>query len=160
MENRWRMDIWMMQLLHNRWIPIVAEEKAELIEIRNQNTSMTLFLPFNTMLYLYQSQINRFWKIYFESFQANQIWKKMKGKRGKIVFVISRNKRKLRHWFIIQNYWDWFWKIDMLLYFLSTTRLLAPIFNEWRIQFGIWVKFSAEFKTDFYWHAMRHNNKN
>ena len=52
----------MMQLLHNRWIPIVAEEKAELIEIRNQNTSMTLFLPFNTMLYLYQSQISRFWK--------------------------------------------------------------------------------------------------
>ena len=71
MENRWRMDIWMMQLLRNRCIPIVTEEKAELIEIRNQNTSMALFLPFNNMLYLYQPQISSFWKIYFESLQAN-----------------------------------------------------------------------------------------
>ena len=61
----------MMQLLRNRCIPIVTEEKAELIEIRNQNTSMALFLPFNNMLYLYQPQISSFWKIYFESLQAN-----------------------------------------------------------------------------------------
>ena len=31
--------------------------------------------------------------------------------REKIVFIIPRNKRKLPHWFIIQNYWYWFKKI-------------------------------------------------
>ena len=41
---------------------------------------------------------------------------KMGENRERIVFVIPRNKIKLRHWlFIIQNFWDWFWKIDMSL---------------------------------------------
>ena len=35
--------------------------------------------------------------------------------RGKIAFETLWNKRKLQHWFIIQNYWDWFWKIGMPL---------------------------------------------
>ena len=45
-------------------------------------------------------------------------------KSEKIVFVISRKERKLPHWFIIQNYWDWFKKL------MPTTRILAPTFHE------------------------------
>ena len=54
--------------------------------------------------------------------------------RGKTVFVIPRNKRKLRHWFIVQSYW--FWKIDSYASLsFSTARILAPIFREFGIQF-------------------------
>ena len=49
--------------------------------------------------------------------------------REKIVLVISRNKRKLPHWYIIQNYWSWFWKNNASLNF-PTTRMLVQIFHE------------------------------
>ena len=34
---------------------------------------------------------------------------------------------RLRHWFIIQNYWDWFKKIMPRF---PTTRMLVPVFHE------------------------------
>ena len=37
----------------------------------------------------------------------HQMWEN----REKIIFIISRKKRKLPHWFIIQNFWYWFQKI-------------------------------------------------
>ena len=58
--------------------------------------------------------------------------------REKIVFVASRNKRKLPHWFIIQNYWDWFKK-------------LAPIFHEF-CRILNWLCLSC--------HILRHKNIN
>ena len=40
--------------------------------------------------------------------------------RGKYAFVILRDKRKLSHWFVIQNYSDWFWQKDMPLKIFSS----------------------------------------
>ena len=49
--------------------------------------------------------------------------------REKIVFINSRNKRKLPHWFIIQNYWYWYKKNNDSLSF-HTTKILVPIFDD------------------------------
>ena len=68
-----------------------------------------------------------FCKIYFESLQANWVWRKLGENREKIVFVISRHKRKVPHWFIIQNYWNWF-KNNAFLRF-PATRMLVPKFH-------------------------------
>ena len=70
---------------------------------------------------------SRFCKIYFESLQANWVWRKLGENREKIVFVISRHKRKVPHWFIIQNYWNWF-KNNAFLRF-PATRMLVPKFH-------------------------------
>ena len=65
---------------------IVIDEKARVIEIKSK------------MLYWY----------YFCGVSATK--HQMGENREKTAFIISRNKRKLPRWFIIQNYWYWFKK--------------------------------------------------
>ena len=120
---------------------IITDKEAGVIKIRNQNTSMVLILCEKNMLYLYQPQISRYWKMYFETLQANWVWMKMEENRGRIVFVIPRNKIKLRHWFIIQNFLRLILKNRYVSFNFSTVRLLAPISIEYNTYFANLAEF-------------------
>ena len=65
----------------------------------------------DTNFMVFQPQSSTFCNINFGSLKANYVWRKMGENREKIVLVISRNKRELPHWYIIQNCWSWFEKI-------------------------------------------------
>ena len=79
---------------------VVINEKSSVIELKPKCFNDVSFA-------VVQPQNSRFFNIYFGSMQANLVWRKMRENREKSIFVISRNKRKLSHWFIIQSYWDW-----------------------------------------------------
>ena len=107
MRNRQKVVILIMQWLHNHWIPSCYWREGQSKWNSNQNASMILILLCFTQK---TTDFAAFTLEVCRLIRYKEKWDKIE-KREKIVFVISRNKRKLPHWFIIQNYWDWFKKI-------------------------------------------------
>ena len=92
--------------------PNVNNDKTEVIEIRNQTTSIISWGK-KICCFCWEKNMSR---IYFEKLQASYVWRKIGENRGELLFQISRNKRKaLQHRFIIQNYWVCFLKTDMVI---------------------------------------------